>query len=37
MLLDGCPDLYKAQDDYWQACAGTTGNIDMTECKTQNS
>ena len=32
MLLDGCPDFNQKEDDYWQSCAGTGGNIrPMTE------
>ena len=27
MLLDGCPDFVKAEDDYWQTLPGTSGNI----------
>jgi hypothetical protein len=27
MLLDGCPDYNEKEQDYWQACPGTSGDI----------
>lgn len=27
MLLDGCPDYNEKEQEYWQSCAGTTGDI----------
>ena len=32
MLLDGCPDYNEKEQEYWQACPGTSGDIKpMTE------
>jgi len=32
MLLDGCPDYNEKEQDYWQSCPGTNGDIKpMTE------
>ena len=27
MLLDGCPDYNPKEQEYWQSCPGTTGDI----------
>lgn len=27
MLLDGCPDYNEKEQEYWQSCAGTSGDI----------
>ena len=27
MLLDGCPDYNEKEQEYWQSCPGTSGNI----------